>query len=940
MAAHRYWRLYITAVNANQYVGVSEIELFDATYADVTTGLAAANVTHSSRLGSAYNGSNVIDDDFTTLWHTNGATVPSVANPEWVKIDLGAGNDKDVIALSIKGRITGEAYVPEQCPKDFKLQYSDDGATWSDLFSVTGQTGWGVIGERRFFNASGSTEMVPPPPPSAAVGTASKRFWRVRTTAVDGDLNAFGLQDIEFHTTVGGAQAATGGTAYAANTYSGLPSYAFDSGTTEWIGADTKEWIGYLFPAATEVVELKIKAGNTEPDQSPKDFVVEYLDGAGVFQTAHSVTGSSGWTSNEVRTFTVGSADVTRALTGVSAAVAVGTAAPSTTTALTGAAAAVAVGTVTAETGVVVALTGVTGTGAAGTVASSSTSNLALTGVAAAVAVGTAAPGTAVALSGVSAAGAVGSVTAAVIAMWALSENTTTGEYAVGGSTTIASSAMSCASGNPLLVWVAWGKTANATVSSVTDTAGNTYTASTQASAYHPANVNGNYERGQWWYCLNPTGHATNVVTATLSVAEQYRSIQVLEVAPPTGVTAALDFFDTTYFDGNAVSSNAITTDTITTTDVGFVAVGEVNRGQDAAASGSFSNSYTMLTRPTTDAGLSAAVGYKATSGVVSETTTFTGSGGNNTQRATGVLTLIDANMTALTGVLAPGQLGSVATSTTVALTGVSAAGAVGAITLGADLTGVAAGAAVGAVAVGVSPPLSQVTGTGAVGSVARGFEVALTGVAAAAAAGSASLAIERALTQVAGAGAAGSATIGWTPVITGVAADAVVTSPASGHTLAVTGNAAAGAVGSVQPPDSITGISAATAVGTMTPGAAAALSQAAGTGAVGTVVASVGPAITGVSAAAGVGTLAPVTSVGMTQVAAAAALGAFVQGSVVTGVASLGTIGTISPGATVQLTGVQGVGTVGRPATFAGAVGHPRISVVTRRDRHIFSSP
>lgn len=302
MAAHRYWQLYVTAVNANQYVGISEVELFDATYADVTTG---ASVTHSSTLGGGYEGSKVVDDNHATLWHTSGATTPSVANPEWVAIDLGAGNDKDVIAFSIRGRQDGAAYVSDQCPKDFKLRHSDDGATWTDLFTITAQTGWGILGEKRFYNASGTSVMDPPPPPSAAVGTASKRFWRLRSTAVDSDPNVFALQELEFHTSIGGAQAASGGTAYAANTYAGTPAAAFDGTNAEWIGSDLKEWIGYLFPSAADVVEIKIRARNAFPGQSPEDFIVEYFNGSS-FVTAYTGSGQTAWTASEWRTFTWG----------------------------------------------------------------------------------------------------------------------------------------------------------------------------------------------------------------------------------------------------------------------------------------------------------------------------------------------------------------------------------------------------------------------------------------------------------------------------------------------------------------------------------------------------------------------------------------------------------------------------------------------------------
>lgn len=83
--------------------------------------------------------------------------------------------------------------------------------------------------------------------------------------------------------------------------------------------------------------------------------------------------------------------------------------------------------------------------------------------------------------------------------------------------TTINSASINLVTGQHVFVYIRWESTD--TTSSVSDTAGNTYTA--MANAFS-TNVG-----GRWFYCLNATGHATNVITATLGAARSYKRVHV-----------------------------------------------------------------------------------------------------------------------------------------------------------------------------------------------------------------------------------------------------------------------------------------------------------------------------------------------------------------------------------------------------------------------------
>jgi hypothetical protein len=101
--------------------------------------------------------------------------------------------------------------------------------------------------------------------------------------------------------------------------------------------------------------------------------------------------------------------------------------------------------------------------------------------------------------------------------------------YGSGSATTIAASATSHTAGNLLAVIVGNSKsgTSGVTVSSISDTAGNTYTFIDKRTEYNSSSgYTGDIEI---WYAKNISGNANNVVTATFSASTEYREISVLQ---------------------------------------------------------------------------------------------------------------------------------------------------------------------------------------------------------------------------------------------------------------------------------------------------------------------------------------------------------------------------------------------------------------------------
>jgi hypothetical protein len=143
VAAHRHWRLYVTANGGSPYTSILELELLESVGGpDVTTpGMLA---TASSNYGAQVPAFAIEDTplDASKYWESGGTSPPV-----WLAVDLGAGNAKDIRGLTLRASV----WVNET-PKDFALQWSDDGLAWTTVQSWAGEVGWSS-GEFRAFSA-------------------------------------------------------------------------------------------------------------------------------------------------------------------------------------------------------------------------------------------------------------------------------------------------------------------------------------------------------------------------------------------------------------------------------------------------------------------------------------------------------------------------------------------------------------------------------------------------------------------------------------------------------------------------------------------------------------------------------------------------------------------------------------------------------------------
>ena len=130
---HQYWKLHITANNSNTYIALSEIQFVDANGNDLTNPVSSGSLaTAGSEYAAGYEAEYSFDNDEATFWHNDGLVI------DYITYDT---NDTDGISpVGIK--ILPRAANPDYSPKDFTVQYSDNGTDWTAVLSITGHTDW------------------------------------------------------------------------------------------------------------------------------------------------------------------------------------------------------------------------------------------------------------------------------------------------------------------------------------------------------------------------------------------------------------------------------------------------------------------------------------------------------------------------------------------------------------------------------------------------------------------------------------------------------------------------------------------------------------------------------------------------------------------------------------------------------------------------------
>lgn len=291
MAAHRYWRLLFSLSNDATYLEVGEAA-FRATSGG-TNQASGGTPSASTEYSGSYTAAKAFDSSTSTNWSTTaGTTVGS-----WLKYDFGSA----VTVLQIA--ITTPTSGPSTAPKTWDVQYSDDNSSWTTAWSVTNQTGWRTAQTRVFTD------------PAAAPGGGAHYHWRLLFTAIGSTSGYYEFAEVEMRSTAGGSDRTGSGLGFAVSSTDFdatlVAANAFDNNTaTSWCTATSFQsgaWLQYVFNTAPAIAAVTLRA-DTSPQYAPGGFDIQYSDDGVSWTTAWSVTGQTGWTSGQTRTFTNGTA--------------------------------------------------------------------------------------------------------------------------------------------------------------------------------------------------------------------------------------------------------------------------------------------------------------------------------------------------------------------------------------------------------------------------------------------------------------------------------------------------------------------------------------------------------------------------------------------------------------------------------------------------------
>lgn len=132
LTAYSKYRLLITrtsssSAGAPEYVTVNDFDLWTtADHSGTRLGATAGATFSASGQYVSQAPGLAFDGDAGTYWESDNAAAAS----RWVRIDLPS-------AVVVRSFYVNSTTYTTEIPRDFKLQGSDDGSTWVDLFTVT-----------------------------------------------------------------------------------------------------------------------------------------------------------------------------------------------------------------------------------------------------------------------------------------------------------------------------------------------------------------------------------------------------------------------------------------------------------------------------------------------------------------------------------------------------------------------------------------------------------------------------------------------------------------------------------------------------------------------------------------------------------------------------------------------------------------------------------
>lgn len=284
--AYRYWRTRFDSSLSNAY-SIAKMTMATALAGadQCSGGTAMCFENFGSQTPSL-----AFDGNIATYY---GSTVSS--NYEFLGYDFGSGVTKSIVEISLTPRQDGNF---KQWPSALTVEASPDGVNWLSQWSVAKSIVTYSDGAWVFRN------------PASVTSGSTHRWWGIHVATVQ-SAAVFGVREIEFRATAGGADLTTGGVGGASSPFDGgtLPSYAFDSTTAEYASLIITELVAYDYGNGNEKgVPLQIAVtarGAGLQTQAPTAFDLVYSDDGINWTVQQSYTSPATWAAAEQRLFGV-----------------------------------------------------------------------------------------------------------------------------------------------------------------------------------------------------------------------------------------------------------------------------------------------------------------------------------------------------------------------------------------------------------------------------------------------------------------------------------------------------------------------------------------------------------------------------------------------------------------------------------------------------------
>lgn len=282
--AHRYWRVRGLTNNGDP-MACSELELREVvgglTVCTGGTAISRADYAAGYSKNFAFDGNRTDGHE----WAAPGSA-PGV---EWIGYDFGAGNAKQIVEVSY----TSRQLFGTQTPSVAALEYSDDGVTWSQAFTI----GFGA-----FANAETKIRTIPEPLP---LGANPHIYWRLYFYS--GQAGLASGREGEIHLTIGGTDV----TDQAPVLYTDSGHFSnwsfdrmFDNSLNNLIAINAPGWGRLQFPSPATIEEIvwRCRDGGGTNYQVPFSGAVQYSDD-GVVWNDYWYWEAPNWADDETKTF-------------------------------------------------------------------------------------------------------------------------------------------------------------------------------------------------------------------------------------------------------------------------------------------------------------------------------------------------------------------------------------------------------------------------------------------------------------------------------------------------------------------------------------------------------------------------------------------------------------------------------------------------------------